>query len=81
MCSWLLELQSDLFASFIKLCLDFNFKVFDLLGKEVITLVNETKEAGYYTVEFDGSNFASGVYFYKLLTNNFVETKRMVLIK
>jgi hypothetical protein len=41
-------------------------KVFDLLGREVTTLVNEVKSPGTYTVEFDGSNLASGVYFYRL---------------
>jgi len=56
-------------------------KVFDILGKEVKTLVNETKPAGIYEVEFDGSNLSSGIYFYKLETEGFIETKRMILIK
>lgn len=56
-------------------------KVYDALGNEVATLVNEKKNAGSYSVEFDGSGFASGVYFYKLEAGEFVETKRMILLK
>ncbi len=56
-------------------------KVFDPLGKEVATLVNEKQNAGMYEVNFNGSKFASGVYFYKLETGNFTDTKRMILIK
>ena len=56
-------------------------KVFDLLGGEVATLVNEQKPAGKYEVEFIGSNLPSGVYFYKLQAGSFVETEKMVLIK
>jgi hypothetical protein len=62
----------------------FNFvslKIFDVLGNEVTTLVNETKPAGSYEVEFDGSEFASGVYFYRLEAGDFKETRRMLLIK
>jgi hypothetical protein len=62
--------------------------IYDILGKEVKTLVNEYKKTGRYTAEFDGSNLASGVYFYKISvhqagssTGNYVETKKMVLIK
>jgi photosystem II stability/assembly factor-like uncharacterized protein len=58
-----------------------SLKVYDVLGKEVKTLVNEIKQAGYYKVQFDGSNFASGVYFYELRTGSFVSQKRMVLMK
>jgi hypothetical protein len=61
-------------------------KVYNLLGREVATLVNEQLKPGTYEVEWpaptgDGSNFASGVYFYKLISGDFVETKKMVLIK
>jgi hypothetical protein len=55
--------------------------VYDITGREVATLVNETKKPGYYEVEWDGSNFASGVYLYKLETKDFVDVKKMVLIK
>jgi hypothetical protein len=56
-------------------------KVFDLLGREVATLVNENKSAGYYKISFDASNLPSGVYFYNLLTGNSSITKKMLLIK
>jgi len=56
-------------------------KVFDVLGNEVAELVNEKQNAGNYSVEFDGSGFASGIYFYKLTAGEFSETKRMVLLK
>ena len=57
-------------------------KVFNLLGEEVKTLVNnEYRYKGYYSVEFDGSNIASGVYFYRIETGPFIATKKMVLIK
>ena len=58
-----------------------SLKIYDVLGREVKTLVNEIKPAGIYKIEFDGSNFASGDYFYKLEAGEFVQTKRMVLIK
>jgi hypothetical protein len=56
-------------------------KVFDVMGREVATLVNETKEAGYYSIEFNASNLASGMYIYKIEAGNFIDTKKMVLIK
>ncbi len=55
--------------------------IYDILGREIRTLVNEVKQAGKYTVEFNGSNFASGVYFYRIEAGKFTEVKRMVLIK
>ena len=56
-------------------------KVFDILGREVISLVNEEKPAGAYSVAFDATNFPSGVYFYQLRAGSFVETKKMLLLK
>ena len=56
-------------------------RVFDVLGNEVAELVNEKQNAGSYSVEFDGSGFASGIYFYKLTAGEFSETKRMILLK
>jgi ligand-binding sensor domain-containing protein len=56
-------------------------KVFDQLGREVRTLVNGELTAGSYEYEFDGSGLASGVYFYRIETGSFVETKKMLLIK
>jgi len=56
-------------------------KIYDILGKEVMTLVNGNMQAGYYDAEFSGNNLASGLYFYKLESGSFKETKRMLLIK
>ncbi len=56
-------------------------KIYDIHGREVTTLVNESKEAGYYEVKFNGSDFASGVYFYRLEAVEFTLSKKMVLIK
>jgi hypothetical protein len=56
-------------------------KIYDVLGKEVATLVNEEKPAGSYKVQFDASNLSSGVYLYKLQSGSFVETKKMTVIK
>ncbi|UCH66833.1 MAG: T9SS type A sorting domain-containing protein [Ignavibacterium sp.] len=56
-------------------------KVYDLLGNEIATLVNEEKPAGTYDVEWDATGLPSGVYFYQLKTDRFVETKKMILIK
>jgi hypothetical protein len=58
-----------------------SLKVFDILGHEVSTLVNEQLKPGTYEVEFDGSNYASGVYYYQLTAGEFKETKKMVIIK
>ena len=56
-------------------------KVYDLLGKEVAVLLNEKKEPGTYSVQFDASKLSSGVYFYRLQSGGFVETKSMLLLK
>ena len=56
-------------------------KVYDVLGNEITTLVNESQAAGSYEVEFDGSKIPSGVYFYQLKAGQFIETKKMVLLK
>lgn len=56
-------------------------KIYDLSGKEVMNLVNENKTAGNYEVKFNGANLSSGVYFYRINAGEFVQTKRMVLIK
>jgi hypothetical protein len=62
-------------ASFVKLI------VYDLLGRELRTLVNEQLKAGTYKADWDASEFPSGVYFYKLSAGDFTETKKMVLVK
>lgn len=56
-------------------------KVYDINGKEIATLVNEYTQAGYYNVDFNAVNLASGVYFYRIQSDGFVDTKRMLLIK
>lgn len=55
--------------------------LFDISGKELTVLINEVKPAGSYNFEFNGSNFASGVYFYRIESGNFVQTRKMFLIK
>lgn len=56
-------------------------KIYDITGREIKTLLSETKNANSYVYEFDGTNFASGVYFYQLRAGSFILTKKMVLIK
>jgi len=56
-------------------------KIYDVSGKEVYTLVNEFKQAGNYNAIFNGSNLSSGVYFYRLNAGDFVESRRMILLK
>lgn len=56
-------------------------RVYDVLGNEVATLINEEKSSGSYEINFDASNLSSGVYYYRLRTGNFVETKKMALLK
>jgi len=58
-----------------------NLEVFDMLGRKVATLVNERKEAGEYSVNFNASGLSSGVYFYRLQTDKFTQTKKMILMK
>jgi hypothetical protein len=58
-----------------------SLKVFDVLGREVLTLVDEVIPAGVYYVRFDGSTLSSGVYFYRLKAGESVKTKRMILLK
>ncbi len=58
-----------------------SLKIYDLLGREIASLVNEEKQAGNYEVTFDASRFSSGLYFYRLKTEKFVETKKMMVIK
>ena len=56
-------------------------KIFDILGKEVSTLINEEKSRGEYSVFFDGSNLSSGIYFYRLQAEKYIATKKLILIK
>ncbi len=56
-------------------------KIYDILGREIRTLVNEVKNAGSYTVDFNASEYSSGVYFYRIQSNDFSDVKRMLLVK
>jgi hypothetical protein len=56
-------------------------RVFDLLGKEIQTLVNTAQMPGQYQVTFDARNLTSGVYFYRLTAGSYTETKKLVLMK
>jgi photosystem II stability/assembly factor-like uncharacterized protein len=58
-----------------------SLSVYDILGRELVVLVNERREAGVHEVKFDGSAFASGVYFYRLSAAGFVATKRLLMLK
>ncbi len=58
-----------------------SLKVFDMLGREVATLVNERQNAGQYQVRFDATRLASGMYFYRLQAGGYIETKKMMLVK
>ena len=56
-------------------------KVFDILGREIQTLIDEKKQAGKYEIEFNANNLTSGIYFYRLEAGEFIETKKMILLK
>jgi hypothetical protein len=56
-------------------------KVFDVLGNEVATLVDEFREAGRYEIEYDASELSSGIYFYRFISGDFIATKKMLMIK
>jgi hypothetical protein len=58
-----------------------DLKIYNMLGQEVTTLVSEEKEAGKYSVRFNASGFASGVYFYRLQAESFVDRKKLILIR
>ncbi|HSP87733.1 MAG TPA: T9SS type A sorting domain-containing protein, partial [Ignavibacteriaceae bacterium] len=56
-------------------------KIYDILGNEVRTLVNESQSIGRYTIRFDASDLASGIYIYSVRVNDFVSAKKMILMK
>jgi hypothetical protein len=60
---------------------DLSLRIYDILGREAATLVNEQLKPGTYQVEWDGTNFPSGVYFYRLQAGDYAETKKLVLLK
>lgn len=55
--------------------------IYDVLGREIAVLVNDFLEAGQYSISWDASDYASGLYFYKLITDDYTETRKMVLLK
>jgi hypothetical protein len=69
------ESTEDVLSSFVTV------RVYDLLGREVATLVNEEKPAANHTVQWDAYPFASGVYFYRLQAGNFSDTKKLLFLK
>lgn len=56
-------------------------KIYDILGNEIRTLLNEYNQAGTYEIEFDASSLPSGVYFYRMISGNYTETKKMILLR
>ncbi|MFH1422421.1 MAG: T9SS type A sorting domain-containing protein, partial [Planctomycetota bacterium] len=56
-------------------------KIFDVLGREITTLVNEKQESGNYSIQFDASNLPSGIYIYRIVSGKFTQTKKMILLK
>jgi hypothetical protein len=58
-----------------------DLSVFDILGRRVSVLVNDRRDAGVYEEKFDGSNLASGVYFYRLQAGDFVQTKKLLILR
>jgi hypothetical protein len=56
-------------------------KIYDVLGNEVATLVNDYKDAGVYEVDFNAANLSSGVYYYQLKAGSLLETKKMILLR
>lgn len=71
------NVRDENFSSLTKTVL----KIYDILGREVATLVNARQKAGTYSIPFDGSGLASGIYFYKLHTDTYSVTKKLILIK
>jgi hypothetical protein len=55
--------------------------VFNTLGQQVATLVNEIEDTGYHDVRFDASGLASGIYFYRLIAGEYVATKKLVVLR
>jgi hypothetical protein len=56
-------------------------KVYDVLGNEITTLVNDIQSAGTYKVSFDAKNLSTGVYFYRISAGNFQEIRKMIFLK
>ncbi|MEO6695945.1 MAG: T9SS type A sorting domain-containing protein, partial [Ignavibacteria bacterium] len=65
----------------IRKSVEVNLKVYDISGKEVATLINQKLSAGSYVMKFNGNLFASGIYYYRLSSKDFKQTKKMTLLK
>ena len=60
---------------------DVNLSIYNVIGERIVELISKEMKAGYHQVEFDASQFASGVYLYRIKAGSFVELKKMVLMK
>ncbi len=60
---------------------DVNISVYDILGNKIVTLINEEKDAGKYTIQFNGSALASGIYLYQMKAGNFIQSHKLILLK
>jgi hypothetical protein len=60
---------------------DVSLKIYNMIGQEVMTLVEQREKAGRYDVEFNATGFASGVYFYRLKAGNFLSTKKLMILR
>jgi len=58
-----------------------SLKIFNMLGQEIASLVNDRKDAGYYQATWNASNVPSGIYFYQLQAGEYMETKKMILLR
>jgi hypothetical protein len=58
-----------------------SLKVYDVLGKEITTLVNEIKQSGVHEINFDASEYSTGIYLYRMTVNNFTQTRKMIVLK
>jgi len=56
-------------------------KIYDVLGREIVTLVDEKQKPGYYNIRFDASSLSSGIYLYRIISGDFIQTKKMLLLK
>ena len=74
-------MSSTIIAYTVQTASRINLKVFNLLGQEVATLVNDLQGPGTYHVTFEASRFASGVYFYRLQAGSFTDMRKMMIIK
>ena len=58
-----------------------SLSIYDILGREIITLIDEEKPAGVYQINWDASSISSGVYFYQIKAGDFIQTRKMILLK